>query len=206
LINSIENVENYTIGIYRITNKILNKHYIGKSVNVKSRLKQHYRELSQGNHCNYLLQRDFDKYKEISFEVALLKECEEKDLNKFESHFCHENDVWRKGYNIAKLRNVTNVKTKEIQKREALVGTLKEYDRLITLVNKEGELKISLWEFAQKIGYDEDELKLTINLLKEEDLKRLPFVIIVEKSFSINLLFRSREKDKEIQGNLLEYV
>lgn len=43
-------------GIYQIYNPINNKRYIGSSINVERRLKEHLRNLEKNRHCNDHLQ------------------------------------------------------------------------------------------------------------------------------------------------------
>ena len=50
-------------GIYKITNIINNKFYIGSAVDLKEREYEHFRRLFKNNHCNILLQNSFNKYK-----------------------------------------------------------------------------------------------------------------------------------------------
>ncbi|CAM3707623.1 hypothetical protein BSI_39410 [Bacillus inaquosorum KCTC 13429] len=59
-------------GIYKIVNKINIKVYIGSSVNIESRHQGHKRDLRNGKHHNYLLQKDWDKYGEKSFEFVTI--------------------------------------------------------------------------------------------------------------------------------------
>lgn len=60
-------------GIYRIHNKKNNKNYIGSAVNLNERLKQHYYELITNQHFNDHLQRSFNKYGLINFEVEIIE-------------------------------------------------------------------------------------------------------------------------------------
>lgn len=45
-------------GVYQIYNPINNKRYIGSSINVERRLKEHLRNLKKNTHCNVHLQYD----------------------------------------------------------------------------------------------------------------------------------------------------
>lgn len=208
MLETIERIDSFTIGIYQIINKHSKKCYIGKSVDVKNRLKQHYRELTKGEHCNVFLQKDFDKYGESAFVVSLLKECKEDELSKYESHYCHENDIWNKGYNIAKLKNVTNVKTKDIQAKEKFIETINGYERLCSLVKEKGEIRVASKALAEKINYPELELKRILRNLNDDDLTRLPFVFEMEhRSFSGSVIvFRTFEKDEELQEKMAAYL
>ena len=59
-------------GIYKITNKINNKCYIGQSVNIEDRLKKHIYKLENGNHVNTYLQNSWNKYGKENFEFDIL--------------------------------------------------------------------------------------------------------------------------------------
>lgn len=50
-------------GIYQIYNPINNKRYIGSSINVERRLKEHLRNLEKNRHCNDHLQSAYKMVK-----------------------------------------------------------------------------------------------------------------------------------------------
>lgn len=56
-----------TAGLYVITCLLQQKHYIGESATVTSRLRAHKSRLRRGIHENRLLQADFHKYGEEAF-------------------------------------------------------------------------------------------------------------------------------------------
>ena len=49
-------------GIYKITNKINNKKYIGQSIHVKERIAEHKNQLKNNTHHNQYLQNAYNKY------------------------------------------------------------------------------------------------------------------------------------------------
>lgn len=55
-------MNNRNIGIYKITNLINNKFYIGSSSDLKKRLYEHRRELNLGVQANKHLQSAWNKY------------------------------------------------------------------------------------------------------------------------------------------------
>jgi len=59
-------------GLYRITCIKNNKHYIGQSSNVKSRLNKHLNCLRHQKHENLFLQQDFNHYGEHNFQFENL--------------------------------------------------------------------------------------------------------------------------------------
>lgn len=50
------------IGVYKITNKITGKYYIGYSKNINKRLDEHKQKLKNGTHQNIILQHICNKY------------------------------------------------------------------------------------------------------------------------------------------------
>ncbi len=97
-----------TWGIYRILNTKNNKFYIGSSTNLRKRLYEHYRELSQGIHCNKHLQSSWIKYGKDGFKFQILKIITDttnftnEDLRNLETEYiintqCYKDSI---GYNI----------------------------------------------------------------------------------------------------------
>ncbi len=109
-------------GIYKITNLVNNKFYIGSAVDLKEREYEHFRRLSKNNHCNILLQNSFNKYKKESFIFEVLKLCNKKDLILKEQYYI---DSLNPVFNICKIAgNKLEVKHKE-ESKEKLRRTLK---------------------------------------------------------------------------------
>jgi len=67
-------------GIYSITCKVNNKVYIGSSVNIVKRWREHLSSLRRGKHRNQYLQHAFTKYGEESFSFSIVVECEPEML------------------------------------------------------------------------------------------------------------------------------
>ena len=88
-------------GIYQIYNPVTNKRYIGSSINVERRFKEHIRNLRANRHCNQHLQNAWNKYPEqLIFE--LLEVCEPTDLLTFEQYYIDYYKSYNRnfGYNI----------------------------------------------------------------------------------------------------------
>jgi group I intron endonuclease len=62
-------------GIYAIRNTLDQKIYIGQSVSIWQRKKQHFHELRKGKHHCRHLQKAFDKYGEAAFEFVQVECC-----------------------------------------------------------------------------------------------------------------------------------
>lgn len=61
------------IGIYKITNKINGKVYVGQSVELEERKREHFRCLRKGIHDNIYLQNSFYKYGEENFVFEVIE-------------------------------------------------------------------------------------------------------------------------------------
>src|SRR5690554_476411 len=119
------------VGIYKITNLIDGKVYIGQTVNYNKRKKRHLSSLKNGNHHNEHLQRAFDKHGEDSFKIELIKKCNIEELDKLERYYIKELDACNhdKGYNMMyggqRYRNFTKevrLKTSEAGKGRKLTN------------------------------------------------------------------------------------
>jgi len=70
---------NDVCGIYKITNDLTNKCYVGQSVNIKKRIAEHFRTLRKGEHANSKLQNAFNKYGENAFSWSIEVYCEDPE-------------------------------------------------------------------------------------------------------------------------------
>ena len=80
------------IGIYKITNLINNKVYIGQSINIQERWKAHRHRPFNSNSVDYdsLLYRAIRKYGLENFKFEVLEECEKEALNDKEIYYIQE--------------------------------------------------------------------------------------------------------------------
>lgn len=105
-------------GIYKITNTINNKTYIGSSVNILNREYKHFWMLKKGLHDNEYLQKSFNKYGEKFFLFEVIEYCDYNSLIDKENYYIelYESNNLNKGYNLAKVndfrRNTFNEEVK----------------------------------------------------------------------------------------------
>ena len=84
------------IGIYKITNKINGKVYIGQSINIDTRWRQHINAKD-----NYAIHNAIKKYGEENFKFEVLLECPVEMLNVWERDMIALYDcITPKGYNL----------------------------------------------------------------------------------------------------------
>jgi group I intron endonuclease len=74
-------------GIYKITNIINNKFYIGSAVNIRKRQNEHFNNLKTNKHENKKLQNSYNKYKKENFKFEVLVYCPKEYCLKLEQWF-----------------------------------------------------------------------------------------------------------------------
>ena len=107
------------IGIYSITNISNNKKYIGQSVDVKSRIRNHKWALKHNKHQNDHLQKSFNKYGENCFVFDVICECKEDELDELEKYYISYYDCMNpcKGYNSESGGNLNKHWSEELTQK-----------------------------------------------------------------------------------------
>jgi group I intron endonuclease len=105
-------------GIYKITNKIDNKVYIGSSLNISSRHYKHFWLLRKNSHDNNYLQNSFNKFGEHNFVFEIVEFCDKSELIERENYYINNfnSNSLEFGYNLATVnefrRNTYNNEVK----------------------------------------------------------------------------------------------
>lgn len=96
----IDNAKNI-IAIYKITNKINNKTYVGQTNELRKRWRRHYRELEKNIHTNRHLQRAWNKYGADNFKFSVIESCLKEELNDKERYWIsyYNSNDYKVGYN-----------------------------------------------------------------------------------------------------------
>lgn len=89
-------------GIYKITNNINNKCYIGQSKNIKRRFSDHKSEGYRKFHADKRLYRSFEKYGLENFTFEIIETCETCNLDEREIYWIQYYDSYNNGYNDTK--------------------------------------------------------------------------------------------------------
>lgn len=89
--------------IYRITNLTTQQHYIGQTIDIKRRRRQHFNDLQNNNHDNPKLQASWNKYGEKSFEFESWEfQIKNRiELNALECEYIEKYNALSEGFNLA---------------------------------------------------------------------------------------------------------
>lgn len=107
-------------GVYQIYNTVNGKRYIGSSIHIEQRFKEHIRNLRTNKHANAHLQSAWNKYGEHSFVFEEVELCEPDQCLKIEQEYI---DYYRAadrkfGYNIDPYADHTgNTLSEETRKK-----------------------------------------------------------------------------------------
>lgn len=74
-------------GVYKITNLVNGKIYIGSSNNINYRWRQHVSKLNAGTHCNSHLQNSWNIYGKDNFKFEVIEKCDESIQFEREQHY-----------------------------------------------------------------------------------------------------------------------
>lgn len=98
-------MSNYKVGIYKITNLVNGKFYIGSSLNIKNRWNTHIKKLNNGNHENQYLLNAFNKYGVENFKFERIENVKDKSrlLEREQFYLDSLNPFGDNGYNICRI-------------------------------------------------------------------------------------------------------
>ena len=132
-------------GIYKITNKETNECYIGQSIDVYGRLKQHSSNKYDENDWH----QRFQKYPELyTFEV--LVRCKPEDLNDEEAYYIYKYNSVNNGYNKTKGNHSPFTQTQQ-------------EEQLNNKIIQEDIVEESLFQNVSNINSDNTDILLTLN-------------------------------------------
>ena len=111
-------------GIYKITNTITNKCYIGSSIDINIRWNQHRNALKSNKHHSKKLQRSYNIHGEENFNYEIIEECDKDNLLIREQYYIDLLDGYKNGYNsVPKAENNFGMRhtdeTKEILREKS---------------------------------------------------------------------------------------
>lgn len=149
-------------GIYKITNLITQKSYIGQSINIQKRWTKEKNKAfnPESNEYNKTLSKAFRKYGIKNFKFEILEECDIKDLDVKEKHFIKVYNTYFNGYNETTGGNQGNCNNCSKISKEDLIQI---YELLLTT-------NIPQNEIAQRFNVGQDVIS-TINQGKSRRLE-----------------------------------
>lgn len=116
-------------GIYKITNTITNKVYIGQSVNIKRRWREEKTAAfsTKDSEYNSVLSKAIRKYGLNNFKFEVIEECEKEKLNERERYWIQYYNSYLKGYNC-NLGGSSSLQCAKIndKKLKGIISSLKE--------------------------------------------------------------------------------
>lgn len=198
-------------GIYKITNTINNKVYIGQTIDIDCRWKRHKNLLNNNKHINTHLQNSWNKYGEDNFKFEVIKECENNnELNKFERYYIekYKSNNQKYGYNLtnggegyalnesvknkiskSKRGQSSNLSEKEVTEIKMLLYCLMDRKEISKIFNV-SEKVITQISIGKSFAYIHTELNDKIHNLKQK--------LIQERNDYILELFDKGMKIKDI--------
>lgn len=145
---------NFIAGIYKITNKVNERVYIGQGKNITRRWHEHVKALSKGRHHSYKLQKDYEQFGIENFTFEIIERCSIDLLDTRELSNIEKYDSINTGYNIKgdtdgyKLDYVEHIGEKFVVDIDGLIqtgikpSTLFRYIYLYTrIVGIDGEIQ-----------------------------------------------------------------
>lgn len=152
-------------GIYKITNIVNNKIYIGSSRNIKNRWFKHTALLRHNKHENKHLQNAWNKYGEENFKFEIVEQCEVEELLireqfyldslLFAQEFISNKDIrfYKLGYNQTPISNgdynteESKRKISETLKRKYDSGEIeKQHTKIVFQYNRFNGNLIKVWD------------------------------------------------------------
>lgn len=125
--------------IYKITNKINGKSYIGQTIqNVKERFYQHCATKCNQAVLNMVIHKAINKYGKSNFTVEVIEEVESTNLNDRERYWIKYYDSYNNGCNSTKggqdgIKLFKNLDTKSIVREYKSGKSLREIGRLFNV-------------------------------------------------------------------------
>ena len=145
--------------VYKITNTINNKIYIGSAKYFARRKGEHYYMWRNNNHSNQHLQNSYSKYGDV-FKFEILEYCKPENLVEKEQYYI---DTLKPDYNILK-KAYSSLGYKHSEKTKVILSKkFKGMKRILgRVLNKESKRKQAIAKSKTVLQFDSD-----MNFIKE---------------------------------------
>jgi group I intron endonuclease len=127
-------------GIYIIKNLVNGKYYIGSSININKRFREHKSSLRNNKHHSIKLQRSWNKYGCDIFIFEVIQYCERENLISNEQYWIDHYDSYNNRYNSTKeavASKQNNQKRKGIPLTEQHKQAIRDSKKNISLETRE---------------------------------------------------------------------
>lgn len=178
------------IGIYKIFNTINGDCYVGSSIDLNKRYRQHILLLKKGKHHSIKLQRAIDKYGIDSFVFVVIETCEEGELKNKEQEYL----------NIGNKYNISKSSKSPMLGRKHSEETLKRFKSIDRPKGQDCYMFGRKWstELREKI------LKSRIGKKRSEDFKTKQRKRAIENNYGDRIKYASRIKIIDDLGNVYD--
>lgn len=129
-------------GVYKITNNITEKFYIGSSVNIKARWRSHKATAKDNKHNHLEMYKDFNDYGVDNFTFEIIEECEPEKRLQRENFYIQELSARLYGYNAQGLEKHHNHKL-----------SIEDVEYIRTQYNNHIDKDDVYFEFEDRINY-----------------------------------------------------
>lgn len=178
---------NFVTGIYKITNKVNGKVYIGQGKNITRRWHEHVKALSGGRHHSYKLQKDYEEFGIENFIFEVIEKCSIDLLDTRELLNIDKYNSVNKGYNIKgdmdeyKLDYIDHISGKFVI----------DIDGLIQTGIKPSTLFRYIYFYTRIIGHD-GEIQKPLHIKKVKDMSK--YMNLKDRTYR-SFIYELRELD-----------
>lgn len=188
------------VGVYKITNKVNGRVYIGQSKSIGTRWGGHINKLECGKHDNKDLQNDFNHFSYNAFAFEILEECHEDMLLEREKHYINEyndncynviNNVKR---SFSKYNNNIFINSDIYKKFNKNIGKLTQHIILLAYKNisEDDCIEISISECSKIFGITKDFIYKNKDKILNESRKMNIFEYIEYENSVFFMKFNSK--------------
>ena len=161
--------------IYKITNIINNKVYIGSAIYYASRKGEHLSKLRRNIHHNKHLQASFNKYGEDNFKFSIIEYCNKENLIEREQYYI---DNLKPEYNCLKIAYSSIGYKHSKETKEYLSSKFKGMQRSLgRVLGKDSKRKQSLAKSKPVLQYDSN-----MNFIKEFESAKVAAIELFNNS------------------------
>lgn len=165
-----------SIGIYKITNLVNNKSYIGQSIHIEKRWQEHCR-----NSSNSLIAQEIKLFGKENFSFEILLECSKEQLNEKEEFYIkYFNTIYPNGYNKVEVTSSggqscpIKISSKQL---DEIINDLKNTDKSINEIANIYNIDISMVYYINRGDYRTKENE-QYPLRKVREFKTGPFYCV----------------------------